>query len=62
MAPPVPIDPLGFATPRVVATVLASLSLYLNRWGDYVKLTDRVSTYWDYQGDQYDFIIGNSVI
>ncbi|ODM98750.1 Oxygen-dependent choline dehydrogenase [Orchesella cincta] len=53
---PLSPDPLVW-TPAIVAGVLASLSLYLNRWGAYMKFTDRVGTYWDYNGDQYDFIV-----
>lgn len=53
---PISPDPLVW-TPAIVAGVLASLSLYLNRWGSYMKFMDRVGTYWDYNGDTFDFII-----
>ncbi|CAL8070241.1 unnamed protein product [Orchesella dallaii] len=56
---PISPDPLVW-TPAIVAGVLASISIYLNRWGAYMKFTDRVGTYWDYNGDQYDFIVGTS--
>lgn len=53
---PISPDPLVWS-PALVAGVLASLSLYLNRWGSYMKFMDRVGTYWDYNGDTFDFIV-----
>lgn len=50
----------GFSI-SVIATVLASLSAFLQSWGAYDSITDNVSLFFDAAGDTFDFIIGKRV-
>jgi hypothetical protein len=44
----------------LIATVLASLSTFLQSWGTYDNFTDSVSLFFDNGGETFDFIIGRS--
>jgi len=46
----------------LIATVLASLSTFLQSWGTYDNFTDSVSLFFDNGGEDFDFIIGTYLI